>query len=54
MGLAAGAGAPIGGLIVAVGDFATLSLAGAVAAVLMFAALRLGEGAPRQPAVTAP
>jgi hypothetical protein len=42
MGLAAGAGAPIGGLIVAVGDFTTLSIAGAVAATLIFAALRLG------------
>jgi predicted MFS family arabinose efflux permease len=40
MGLAAGAGAPIAGLIVAFGDFTALSVAGAVGGVLMFAALR--------------
>jgi NADH dehydrogenase len=42
MGLAAGAGAPIAGLIVAFGDFTTLSLAGASAGVLIIVALRLG------------
>jgi MFS family permease len=40
MGLAAGAGAPVAGLIVAFGDFTALSVAGAVGGVLMFAALR--------------
>jgi MFS family permease len=40
MGLAAGAGAPIAGLIVAFGDFTALSVAGAVGGVLMFAAAR--------------
>ena len=49
MGLAAGAGAPIAGLIVAFGDFTTLSIAGAVAGALMFAALRLGSFS--QPAI---
>jgi predicted MFS family arabinose efflux permease len=53
MGLAAGAGAPVAGLIVAFGDFTTLSLAGAVGGVLLLAALRLGPGAPREPAVEA-
>jgi MFS family permease len=47
MGLAAGAGAPAAGLIVAFGDFAALSLAGALVAVLMLAALRLGDRTPR-------
>jgi MFS family permease len=41
MGLAAGAGAPAAGLIVAFGDFTTLSIAGAIGGVLVFAALRL-------------
>jgi MFS family permease len=50
MGLAAGAGAPIAGLIVAFGDFTALSLAGAVGGALMFAALRLGGGEAREPA----
>jgi MFS family permease len=49
MGLAAGAGAPIAGLIVAVGDFPTLSIAGAIGGVFIFAALRL-----RSPGSTAP
>jgi MFS family permease len=40
MGLAAGAGAPVAGLIVAFGDFTALSIAGAVGGVLMLAALR--------------
>ena len=53
MGLAAGAGAPAAGLLVAFGDFATLSIAGAVGGVLMFAALRMGEPPP-QPAATEP
>jgi MFS family permease len=43
MGLAAGAGAPIAGLIVAFGDITTLALVGAVGGVLMLLALRLGE-----------
>jgi MFS family permease len=47
MGLAAGAGAPIAGLLVAYGDFTTLSIAAAIASALMFAALRLGG--PAQP-----
>jgi MFS family permease len=51
MGLAAGAGAPAAGLIVAFGDFTALSIAGAVGGVLMFAALRLGTGRPPAPAV---
>jgi MFS family permease len=46
MGLAAGAGAPIAGLVVALGDMTALSIAGAVGGVLMFAALRLGELPP--------
>jgi MFS family permease len=45
MGLAAGAGAPIAGLLVAYGDFTTLSMAAAAAGVLMLAALRLGDRA---------
>jgi MFS family permease len=51
MGLAAGAGAPAAGLIVAFGDFTALSIAGAVGGVLMFAALRLDGGRPQQPVV---
>jgi hypothetical protein len=43
MGLAAGAGAPIAGLIAAFGDITTLALVGAVGGVLMLMALRLGE-----------
>jgi predicted MFS family arabinose efflux permease len=39
MGLAAGAGAPIAGLIVAFGNFTALSLAGAVGGLLLLAAL---------------
>jgi hypothetical protein len=42
MGLAAGAGAPVAGLVVALGDITVLSLAGAVAGVVVLAALRLG------------
>jgi MFS family permease len=51
MGLAAGAGAPAAGLIVAFGDFTTLSIAGAVGGMLLVAALRIGEPAPQQAAV---
>jgi len=51
MGLAAGAGAPAAGLIVAFGDFTALSIAGAVGGVLMLAALRLDGGRPQQPVV---
>lgn len=51
MGLAAGAGAPIAGLIVAFGDFTALSIAGAVGGVLVFASLLLGDRAARTPAV---
>jgi MFS family permease len=51
MGLAAGAGAPIAGLLVAYGDFTTLSIAAAVGAALMFAALRLGGRAGTLPAI---
>jgi predicted MFS family arabinose efflux permease len=43
MGLAAGVGAPIAGLVVAFGDFTTLSFAGASGGVLVIAALRLGK-----------
>lgn len=50
MGLAAGAGAPIAGLIVAFGDFTALSLAGVVGGALMFAALRLDGGEAGEPA----
>jgi MFS family permease len=50
MGLAAGTGAPIAGLIVAFGDFTTLSIAGAMGGVLIFAALRLDARGPREPA----
>jgi MFS family permease len=50
MGLAAGAGAPIAGLIVAFGDFTALSIAGAVGGVLMIAALRLGARTLDRPA----
>jgi hypothetical protein len=46
MGLAAGVSAPAAGLIVALGNFAALSLAGALVAVLLLAALLLGERAP--------
>jgi MFS family permease len=53
MGLAAGAGAPVAGLIVAFGDFTTLSIAGAVGGVLVFAAVRLGGETPQQPAAEA-
>lgn len=49
MGLAAGTGAPIAGLIVAFGDFTTLSIAGAIGGVLMLAALRLGNGSRYEP-----
>ena len=41
MGLAAGAGAPVAGLLVAYGDFTTLSIAVGVGGALMLAALRL-------------
>jgi MFS family permease len=46
MGLAAGVGAPAAGLVVALGNFAALSLAGALVAVLLLATLLLGERAP--------
>jgi hypothetical protein len=46
MGLAAGVGAPAAGLVVALGNFAALSLAGALVAVLLLAALLLGERTP--------
>jgi MFS family permease len=52
MGLAAGAGAPAAGLIVAFGDFTALALAGAVGGVLMLAALCAGVRAPRKAAIT--
>jgi MFS family permease len=49
MGLAAGAGAPVAGLIVAFGEFTTLSIAGAAGGVVMLAALRLlAQTAPAQ------
>jgi MFS family permease len=47
MGLAAGAGAPVAGLLVAYGDFTTLSIAAAITGALMFAALRLRDRPPR-------
>jgi MFS family permease len=47
MGLAAGAGAPIAGFIVAVGSMTALTLAGAVGGLLILMALRLGEREPR-------
>jgi MFS family permease len=43
MGLAAGAGAPVAGLVVAFGDFTMLSVVGCVGGLLMLAALGLGE-----------
>jgi MFS family permease len=46
MGVAAGAGAPISGLIVAFGDITTLSIAGALGGAFMFAALRLEPARP--------
>jgi MFS family permease len=49
MGLAAGAGAPIAGVLVAFGDFAVLWTAGTVVALLMLLALRGGR-APHRPA----
>ena len=42
MGLAAGAGAPLAGLIVFFGDMTTLLIAAAVVGVVMFASLRIG------------
>jgi MFS family permease len=51
MGLAAGAGAPIAGLIVAFGDFTMLSIAVALGGLLMLGVLRLGVPARPQPAV---
>jgi MFS family permease len=50
MGLAAGAGAPAAGLIVAFGDFTALSIAGAIGGVLLLAALRLGARTPTEAA----
>jgi hypothetical protein len=47
MGIAAGAGAPIAGLIVAVGDITALSIAGALAGALTLAALRLERARPQ-------
>jgi MFS family permease len=46
MGLAAGAGAPIAGLIVAFGSLAALSVAGALVAILMLGTLRLHAARP--------
>jgi MFS family permease len=46
MGLAAGSGAPLAGLIVALGDFAALSMAAAFGGVVIIIALRLGKPAP--------
>jgi MFS family permease len=46
MGLAAGAGAPAGGLIVAFGDFTALSIAASIGGVVMFGALRIGRRLP--------
>ena len=43
MGLAAGAGAPMAGLLVAYGNFTTLSIAGAIGGALMVTALRLRD-----------
>jgi MFS family permease len=56
MGLAAGAGAPAAGLIVAFGDFTALSIAGAVGGVLVLGALLLGDrgGSAPTAATTAP
>jgi predicted membrane protein len=48
MGLAAGLGAPMAGLIVAFGDFTVLSITGAAVAALMVASLRRVERAPRE------
>ena len=53
MSLAAGAGAPIAGVLVAVGDFTALSIAGAAVGVLVVAALRLEDRAPGEPALGA-
>jgi MFS family permease len=49
MGLAAGAGAPVAGLIVALGDTTALSIAGVVGGVLMLTALRIGARPPPIP-----
>lgn len=46
MGLAAGAGAPAAGIIVALSDIGALSLAGAVGGALMLLAVRLGGRPP--------
>jgi MFS family permease len=51
MGLAAGAGAPAAGLVVAFGDFTALSIFGAIGGLLMLALLRVGEGVPQEAAV---
>jgi MFS family permease len=53
MGLAAGAGAPVAGVIVAFGSLAALSLAGAVVGVLVLATLRL-QGPASRPSLTGP
>lgn len=49
MGVAAGLGAPLAGLLVALGGFRALSLVGAAAAALAFAAFRRHGSAPRAP-----
>ena len=51
VGLAAVAGAPAAGLIVAFGDLTVLSIAGAIGGVLLLAALRLGSGTRSEPAI---
>ena len=53
MGLAAGAGAPAAGLVVAFGEFTALSIIGAAAGALMLAAVRVGAR-PSQDAVVEP
>jgi MFS family permease len=51
MGLAAGAGAPAAGLIVAFGDFSALSIAGAIGGLVLAAALRLGRRTAQRAAI---
>jgi hypothetical protein len=47
MGLAAGAGAPVAGIVMAFGDLGALLIAGALGGALMLVALGMGARAPR-------
>lgn len=44
MELAAGAGAPAAGLVVALGEFTALAIIGAAGGALMLRAVRIGQG----------